>query len=120
MRIMLDECMTTKASRLVVDALKFHKPPVEAWYLEDYLGQKGALDIDWTQQLSIDGDWCVITCDHLNPRGSKAKSKGPPLNLILPARKITGFFFGGKMAAASGFEKARAMIFTFPEIWSRA
>lgn len=50
------------------------------------------------------------------PRGAKAKSKGPPLQLILPARQITGFFLGGKIASLSGFEKARSVIYTFPEI----
>jgi hypothetical protein len=120
MRVMLDECMTTRASRLVVDALKLHKPPIEAHFLEDYLGAKGSLDTDWTQTLADEGGWCVITCDYRNPRGAKARSKGPPLHLILPSRKVTGFFFGGKIAGVSGFEKARAVIYTFPDIWQHA
>lgn len=120
MRVMLDECMTTRASRLLVEALKLHKPPVEAHFLEDYLGAKGLLDADWTSQLAQEGDWCVITCDYLHPRGSKAKAKGPPLHLILPSRRITGFFFAGKIAALSAFEKMRAVIYTFPEIWTHA
>jgi hypothetical protein len=119
MRLMLDECMTLRASRLLVTALQLHKPLIESHFLDDYLG-KGALDPDWTKLLAEEGNWCVATCDHRNPRGKKAKAKGPPLQLILPARKITGFFLGGQIASLSGFEKARAILYVFPELWQQA
>jgi hypothetical protein len=120
MKVMLDECMSPRASRVIVDALKIHKPPVEAHLLEDYLNAKGALDSDWAERLGNEGGWCVITSDYRIPRGQAARSKGPPLHLILPARKITGFFLGGKIASSSGFEKARSVIYTWPEIWQNA
>jgi PIN like domain len=120
MRVMLDECMTLRASRILIAALAIHKPPIEAHFLVDYLRTQGALDVDWAEQLQAEGDWCVITCDYRTPRGQKARAKGPPLHLILPHRKITGFFLGGKIATFSGFEKARAVIYTFPELWQKA
>jgi hypothetical protein len=116
MRFILDECMTLKASQLLIAALKLHKPPIEAQFLEHYLGSKGGLDVDWTKKLEEEGDWCVITCDNGRERGEKARLKGPPLHLICPYRKITGFFLSGKMAQRSGFEKARCIFYTLPEL----
>jgi hypothetical protein len=116
MKFMIDECMGTKSSRLLAGLMGIHKPPIEAHFLEDYLKTKGTYDIDWTEILEREGGWSVVTCDHRSPQGTKAKSKGPPLNLILPARKITGFFLSGRMAQKPGFEKARSVIYMFPEI----
>jgi len=120
MKVMLDECLSLRASRVIVDALQIHKPPVETHLLEDYLNTKGALDSDWAEHLEAEGGWCVITTDYRTPRGHVARSKGPPLHLILPARKITAFFLTGKIASMSGFEKARSVIYTWPEIWHHA
>lgn len=102
MKVMLDECMTLRASRLVIDALQLHKPPIHAIFLEEYLGQKGGLDVDWTKLLMEEGGWCVVTCDNGKAKGAKARLRGPPLHLILPARRITGFFLAGKMASRPG------------------
>jgi hypothetical protein len=109
-----------RASRLVIDALKLHKPPIYAVFLEDFLGAKGGLDVDWTKVLMEEGGWCVITADNGMARGRKAGLRGPPLHLILPARRIPGFFLAGKMASRPGFDKARAVIYTWPEILRRA
>jgi len=103
MRIMLDECIAPRASRLLIDALKLHRPPYEAQFLVDFMGAQGAHDVDWTKILAEQGDWIVITADSGKARGEKAKLKGPPLHLVLPHRKITGFFLAGKMAQRSGF-----------------
>ena len=119
MKIMLDECVTLRASRLLIEALKLHKPPIEAAFLEDYLSYKGSLDIEWAGRLESEGGWCVVTCDNGKARGGKAKLKGPPLHLILPAKRITGFFLAGKISAFSGFEKARSVLYTLPEIIRR-
>jgi hypothetical protein len=113
---MLDECMTLRASNLVINALALHKPPIEAFFLENYLGAKGVLDPDWAESLAEDGDWRVITCDSQKPRGEKAKLKGPPLHLILPAKKITGFFLGGSIPNRPGFEKFRAVVCVWPQV----
>jgi len=120
MKIMLDECMPPKASRLVVALLKLHKPPIEASFLADYMGKPGSADPDWANRLAHEGEWCVVTCDYKRPQGAKARAKGPPLHLILPSRKITAFFLGGKIAQADGFEKVRAVLYLLPEIWERA
>ena len=113
---MLDECMTQKASRLVVQGLQLYKPPIHGEFPEDYFGFKGALDIDWTKQLQAEGDWSVITTDIGRQRGNQARLKGPPLHLILPARNITGIFLSGKMAQRGGFEKARCIFYLIHEI----
>ncbi|HVT90597.1 MAG TPA: hypothetical protein VHD56_17210 [Tepidisphaeraceae bacterium] len=121
MKLMIDECMGAKASRLVAGLLGLHKPePIEAHFLTDYIGSSGTFDCDWSARLAQEGNWCVISCDYKKPTGQKAKSKGPPLHLILPNRKIIGFFLAGKMAQLSGFEKARATICVFPELWNLA
>lgn len=120
MRFMLDECMTKRASYLLVEALKLHKPPIESYFLEDHFGAKGLHDGDWTKELEKEGGWSVITCDMGRIRGEKAKLKGPPLHLILPFRKITGFFLSGRMASRSGFEKARSVLYLFPQIHEMA
>jgi hypothetical protein len=120
MKFMLDECMTLRASRLIIEALKIHKPPVESIFLEDYLGARGIRDVDWAEVLADEGGWQVITCDSKKPRGQKAKLKGPPLHLILPAKKITGFFLSGSMASQPGFEKFRATICVWTEIMYQA
>src|SRR5579859_553346 len=119
MKIMLDECMPSKASHLLVDLLKLSKVSVSAHYLETYLG-KGSLDKDWAKLLAAEGGWSVVTCDNGRARGERTKLKGPPLQLILPARGITGFFLSAKMSQASGFEKVRAVIYLMPEIIERA
>jgi hypothetical protein len=122
---MLDECMTLRASHLLINALEIHKPPIKAEFLEEHFKVdgtaigKGALDPDWAKVLADEGDWCVITCDSKKPKGERAKLKGPPLHLILPARKITGFFLTGSMASASGFEKFRAVICVMPQLLER-
>jgi hypothetical protein len=120
MKVMFDECMGTKASRLLVEAFKLHKPPIESQFLEDYLHQKGTWDLDWSKLLADEGGWCVVTTDYQTPRGAKARLKGPPLHIILPARGITGFFLAGKIAQRTGFEKARVVFYVFPELWQRA
>lgn len=120
MKIMLDECMPPKASRLLRDMLLLNKPPIEAALLEDYLGCKGGLDCDWVKLLEEEGDWYVVSADTGKMRGAKAKLRGPPLHLILPARNVTGFFLSGKIAQRSGFEKVRAVIYTLPELLLRA
>jgi hypothetical protein len=119
MKIMFDECMPPKASRLAAGLLALSKPPIKAHFLADYLGP-GLYDSDWTKRLADETNWCVVTCDYRNPTGSKAKAKGPPLHLILPSRQITGFFLGGKIAQASGFEKIRAVLYLLPDIWEKA
>lgn len=117
---MLDECMPPKASRLFAGMLQLNKPPIEAVILQEYLGQKGALDCDWAKLLQEEGGWYVITADNGKAKGAKAKLKGPPLHLILPARGITGFYLAGKMSQRSGFEKIRAVIYTLPDLLLRA
>ena len=125
---MLDECVAPKSARLLVQALKLHKPPIESQFLEDWikalpssqegatLPYQGAHDADWTVPLKQQDDWCVVSCDTGKSRGEIARTKGPPLHLILPAQKITGYFLGGKIANHSGFEKVRAIYYVFPDI----
>lgn len=120
MKPMLDECMPPKASRLFASMLLLNKPPIEATFLEDYLGEKGQWDCDWTKLLQDEGGWYVVTADNGKARGTKAKLKGPPLHLILPARGITGFFLAGNAPQRSGFEKIRVVICTLPELLVRA
>lgn len=128
MKIMIDECVAPKSARLFIKALELHKPPMEAYFLEDWaraldgnqsgdkLPLRGALDSDWSAILQQQGDWAVVSCDNGKARGEVARTKGPPLHLILPARKITGFFLGGTISSRSGFEKIRAIYCVFPEI----
>jgi hypothetical protein len=122
---MLDECLTLRASHLIIRALELHKPPIHAEFLEEHFRTdgatigKGAWDVDWAKTLEEGGDWSVITCDSKRPKGERAKLKGPPLHLILPSRRITGFFMGGKMPNFPGFEKFRAVIYLFPQIHER-
>jgi hypothetical protein len=121
---MLDECVTKRASHLIIDAMELykHEPPIQAEFLEEHFSRdgspigKGAWDVDWARTLEEEGDWSVITCDSQQPRGERARLKGPPLHLILPARHITGFFMSAKVASYSGFEKFRAVIYLFPKI----
>jgi hypothetical protein len=125
-KIMLDECLTLRASHLVIDAMKLYKTadgrPIQVEFLEEHFRSdgspigKGAWDVDWARILAEEGEWSVITCDSRKPRGERAKLKGPPLHLILPKRKITGFFMSGKTASYPGFEKFRAVIYLFPQI----
>jgi hypothetical protein len=111
--------MTTRASRLFAKSLEIHKPPLAGAFLPDYLRTTGALDVDWTGQLANEGGWSVITTDYKNPKGTAARLKGPPLNILLPERGITGFFFAGRIATRSGFEKMRAIFYCFPKIIER-
>ncbi len=121
---MLDECLTLRASHLIIDALRLYKcePPIQVEFLEEHFKPdgtqigKGAWDVDWTKILAEEGGWSVITCDSGRSRGERARLKGPPLQLILPARRITGFFMSGAMSSYSGFEKFRAVIYLFPQI----
>jgi hypothetical protein len=120
MRIMLDECIAPRASRVLIDILKLHKPPLEARFLVDHVGAQGALDYSWTKELEEQGDWIVITSDNGRSRGERSRLKGPPLHLVLPARKITGFFMAGRMAQRCGFDKARCVIYAWPDILAYA
>ncbi len=115
MKIMLDECMGLRTSRSLKHFFDLYKPPdpdppIHTEFLLDFLKQKTALDVDWSKILADEGGWVVISCDYKSPKGAKAKLKGPPLHLILPYRKITGFFFAEKIAQCTGFEKARAVV----------
>ena len=47
MKVMLDECLTLRAPRLLIDALAIHRPPIEAHFLVQYLKKQGTLDAEF-------------------------------------------------------------------------
>ena len=114
-KVMFDENMGKQASGLLSSLLALHRPPVTSAWLNTYLQREGALDSDWVTRLADEGGWVIVSCDAGRARGGRASLRGPPLHLIAPARGVTAFILAGKIANASGFEKARAVIC----IWSQ-
>jgi hypothetical protein len=117
---MLDECITQKCARIVAEYIKLNHEVSEAHFLCDYLGDQGALDCDWTELLKPPEEWIVISSD-CGRSGPRIHAKGPPLPIILPQKKITGFFLGGKtLTQGTGELKTRAIISKAKEILRHA
>jgi len=120
LKVMLDECITKKCAYAIIEFLKLHKPPVEAFFLLDFVKKQGVLDVDWSALLTPPSEWIVITGDS-GASSPRIHAKGPPLQLILPDRGICGFYLCGKsLTQATGEERARIIISKIPDILNKS
>lgn len=112
MNLFIDECIAKKTTRVAADFMKLAKPPVNMQHFFDLFTPNERNDEVWARQLTQNNDpWIVITAD----KGTRSK-KGAPLQLILPAYQVTGYFLSAKIAQGCGFEKLRAIISVLGQI----
>lgn len=111
MKILADECIGPKTTRIAADLLARAKPnPITLVHWLDKFTKEEKRDDKWAEILASDGGWIVLTKD------TGQKKRGPPLQLILPRKKVTGIFFTRGRAQASGFEALRAVIWLIHDI----
>jgi len=78
------------------------------------------LDVDWSALLVPAEEWIVITGDS-GSSGPRIHANGPPLHIILPERKICGFYLCGKsLTQIKGQERARIIISKMPGILNKS
>jgi hypothetical protein len=115
-KVMLDECITKHCAHVIIEFLKLQRPAIDSHFLLDFMGVQGSLDCDWTTRLIPPEEWIVISSDS-GRSAPRIHAKGPPLHLILPRRRITGFFLRGKsLTQVPGHERARIIITKLPQI----
>lgn len=108
LKLFFDNCIGPPISKAIGELLKFHSESTSVKHIRDYFIDSIS-DDNWIPQIAAE-KWVVITADKAKRYG------GPKLPSICKKYKVTHILISGKLHNAPQFEKARAIIYLFPQI----
>ena len=107
-RILFDENLGKPLVAAIAGLVRFSRDECDICHLIDFVGREGEKDEAWIPRLKADG-WLVITAD-------RGKSGGSKLPQICRKERVTHVLISGKLHNRPQFEKARAILVTWPDI----